>query len=354
MLDLFGSSVPAVRVAAMRAASRMDAEGFLLALSSSERDRDWWVRASLAATLAALPPDRVRAAVEDLAADADTRVQAPALRALARVGAPDVDRKVFEALAAPDFALRATAAELVGERQPADGVARLQAAYARGDSDATPTARLAALEALARYKAPTVVDTLTRALNDREWPVRLRAAALLKSRGATSAAPVRPAPLRQDPAFFESDRLLHPAYSPQAYLETTAGTVQIELDVIDAPLTTFAFVELARAGFFNGLKVDRLIPNFSIQAGDPRGDGEGGPGYTIRDELSPRPFIRGTVGMVLGSPETAGSRFFITLSPQPHLDARYTAFGRVVAGLDVLDRIALWDVIQRITVQDGR
>src|SRR6185436_15670020 len=120
---------------------------------------------------------------------------------------------------------------------------------------------------------------------------------------------------------------LRPAYSPQAYIETAAGTIQIQLDVIEAPLTTFAFIEQARAGTFNGLKVHRLIPNFVIQAGDPRGDGEGGPGYTIRDELGMRPFVRGSVGMALSGPETGGSQFFITVSPQPHLDARYTLFG---------------------------
>ena len=87
------------------------------------------------------------------------------------------------------------------------------------------------------------------------------------------------------------------------------------------------------------------MPNFVIQAGDPRGDGEGGPGYTIRDELSPLPFVRGTVGMALAGRDTGGSQFFITLSPQPHLDGQYTVFGRVVNGLDLLDRMSLWDVI---------
>ena len=120
---------------------------------------------------------------------------------------------------------------------------------------------------------------------------------------------------------------------------------------MDAPLTTLSFIELARAGFFNGLKVHRLIPNFVIQAGDPRGDGEGGPGYTIRDELSPRPFVRGTVGMALGGPDTGGSQFFITVSPQPHLDGQYTVFGRVVGW--ECSTGALWDVIDRIRIWDG-
>jgi cyclophilin family peptidyl-prolyl cis-trans isomerase len=91
-----------------------------------------------------------------------------------------------------------------------------------------------------------------------------------------------------------------------------------------------------------------------IQAGDPRGDGSGGPGYTIRDELSPLPYVRGTVGMALDGPDTGGSQFFIALSPQPHLDARYTVFGRVRRGLDLLDTIQLWDTIDRVRIWDGR
>ena len=77
-----------------------------------------------------------------------------------------------------------------------------------------------------------------------------------------------------------------------------------------------------------------------MQDGDPRGDGEGGPGYTIRDELNERPYLRGTVGMALDWADTGGSQFFITHSPQPHLDAKYTVFGHVVAGMDVVDRLA--------------
>jgi cyclophilin family peptidyl-prolyl cis-trans isomerase len=88
--------------------------------------------------------------------------------------------------------------------------------------------------------------------------------------------------------------------------------------------------------------------------GDPRGDGAGSAGYTIRDELNERPFVRGSVGMALSGKDTGGSQFFITHSPQPHLDARYTAFGHVVNGMDVLDRIQQGDVIQRVRVWDGK
>jgi cyclophilin family peptidyl-prolyl cis-trans isomerase len=241
----------------------------------------------------------------------------------------------------------------VGERLPQGGGAALAAAYLRGDSDANHSARVAALEALAKYPPAESQETMVKALGDREWAVRLAAARLLRAAGARDAAPARPAPIRQDAAFFESNRLLRPAYTPHAYIQTRLGTIQLELNVIDAPLTTLAFIELARSGFFDGLKIHRLIPNFVLQAGDPRGDGEGGPGYAIRDELNMLPFVRGTVGMALDGRDTGGSQFFITLSPQPHLDGLYTVFGRVIAGWDVLDRVSLGDVIDHVLIRDG-
>ncbi len=123
--------------------------------------------------------------------------------------------------------------------------------------------------------------------------------------------------------------------------------------MLDAPLTADNFMTLARNGFFDGDAVHRVVPDFVVQGGDPRGDGEGGPGYTIRDEINQRPYLRGTVGMALDWKDTGGSQFFITHSPQPHLDARYTVFGQVVAGMDVVDRIAPWDVIRSVRIWDG-
>jgi len=147
--------------------------------------------------------------------------------------------------------------------------------------------------------------------------------------------------------------LVTPPFSPHAFIETDKGTIEIELAVLDAPLTVNNFVTLARRGLFNGIAIHRVVPDFVVQDGDPRGDGEGGPGYTIRDELNDRPYLRGTVGMALEWEDTGGSQFFITHSPQPHLDARYTVFGHVVNGMDVVDRLALWDVVRTVRIRDG-
>jgi len=145
-----------------------------------------------------------------------------------------------------------------------------------------------------------------------------------------------------------------PQYSTQVYIDTDKGTIQVELAMLDAPLAVRSISELARRGYFGNVAIHRVVPDFVVQDGDPRGDGEGGPGFTLRDELSERPYLRGTVGMALDWPDTGGSQFFITLSPQPHLDAKYSVIGEVVAGMDVADRLAEGDVIRGVRVWDGK
>jgi len=353
LLDLWTHPWAAMRAAAVLAGVRVNPSGFLLVASSLMPDKDWSVRAALAEALATLPADQVRHAILDLCDDPDVRVQGPALDALARIDAPELSARLVSALAAPDVPLRATAARLLGEHREPDGVARLVAAYNRWLTDAPYSARAAALDALSRYGGAEATAAIRRALDDPDWAIRVKAADLLHGMGEPGAAPVSPAPLRLPADAFESAVLLHPPYSPHAFIEMRRGTIEIELDVVDAPLTTQAFIERARAGFFNGQTVHRLVPNFVMQTGDPRGDGEGGPGYTLRDELSPRPYLRGTVGMALEWPETAGSQFFITVSPQPHLDAKYTVFGQVVQGQEFLDGVSQGDVIERIRIWDG-
>ena len=129
------------------------------------------------------------------------------------------------------------------------------------------------------------------------------------------------------------------------------GTVVVEFFGADAPFTVSTFVALARRGYYNGLAFHRVVPNFVAQDGDPRGDGSGGPGYAIRDELNRRWYTRGAVGMALSGPDTGGSQYFLSHSPQPHLDGHYTVFGHVSAGFDVLDAIVQGDRISRVIIQ---
>jgi len=143
-------------------------------------------------------------------------------------------------------------------------------------------------------------------------------------------------------------------YTPRALIRTAKGTIEVHLNVVEAPLTCASFVELARRGFYDGLTFHRVVPGFVVQGGCPRGDGNGGPGYTLRCEIGQRPYGRGTVGMALSGKDTGGSQFFITHTPTPHLDGRYTVFGWVAAGMDAVDKVRQGDVIERVEIWTGR
>lgn len=139
-----------------------------------------------------------------------------------------------------------------------------------------------------------------------------------------------------------------PMYS--ATVVTDRGTIRLELLSVHAPLTVRNFIVLANHGFFNGLHFHRVVPAFVAQDGDPRGDGNGGPGYAIRDELTREEFRRGAVGLALDGPDTGGSQYFFTLSPQPHLDGHYPLFARVVSGMAAMDALVEGDRIKSVTV----
>jgi cyclophilin family peptidyl-prolyl cis-trans isomerase len=124
------------------------------------------------------------------------------------------------------------------------------------------------------------------------------------------------------------------------------GTVELELFGPDAPLTVAHFLRLVDQRFFDGQRFHRVVPSFVVQAGDPRGDGFGGPGTLLRGEVSRRRYKAYTLGMADSGPDTGGSQWFITLNPQPHLDGRYTIFGQVTDGAPVLLRVTQGDLIR--------
>ena len=126
-----------------------------------------------------------------------------------------------------------------------------------------------------------------------------------------------------------------------AKMNTTAGTIELELFDDDAPKTVENFKKLSREGFYDGVIFHRVIPDFMIQGGDPDGTGMGGPGYTFEDEINDHKIVRGALAMANAGPDTNGSQFFIlTADSAPWLDGKHTVFGTVTAGMDVIDRIS--------------
>jgi cyclophilin family peptidyl-prolyl cis-trans isomerase/HEAT repeat protein len=253
-----------------------------------------------------------------------------------------------------DVIIRATAAELLGNLPPDEvNVRELIEALQTARHDEMNDASLAILEALAKQKSPVANEALRTALDSSDHLIRRRAVALLKANAVgdfsnrigtvqtrNSLADYRRAIARIGKRFTAS-------------VNTSKGAFSVELLPEDAPLTVDNFVVLARRGFFNGQAIPRVVPNFVIQAGDPRGDLNGGPGYQIRCEINESFYDRGAVGMALSGKDTGGSQWFVTHSPQPHLDGGYTVFGRVVAGMEVVDSIARGDVIKSISVTES-
>ena len=138
---------------------------------------------------------------------------------------------------------------------------------------------------------------------------------------------------------------------PKAKIQTDRGEITIELFKFDAPGTVANFVELSRKGFYDGKYFHRVVPNFVIQAGCPRGDGWGSSDAIIRSEFSQQEFDTGYMGMASSGKDTESCQWFITQSPTPHLNGRYTIFARVVEGMDVVNQIQVGDKIQFIHIR---
>ena len=147
---------------------------------------------------------------------------------------------------------------------------------------------------------------------------------------------------------------IDPAKSYGATIETNRGTIELELSSKDAPKTVNNFVFLAREGFYDGTTFHRVISDFMIQGGDPTGTGRGGPGYSFEDEVEGNPLRheRGVISMANAGPNTNGSQFFITHTPQPHLNGKHTVFGKVVKGQDVVDAIEQGDRMERVQISE--
>lgn len=137
-----------------------------------------------------------------------------------------------------------------------------------------------------------------------------------------------------------------------ATIETRKGNLVLELFATDVPVTVNNFVFLAREGYYDGVTFHRVIPDFMAQGGDPTGTGAGGPGYSFADEFTTHKHGTGALSMANAGPNTNGSQFFITYSPQPHLDNHHSVFGRLVKGMDVLKKLQNGDTMKKVTVEE--
>lgn len=270
----------------------------------------------------------------------DGRVKLAAVELLGELKTPAAQDKVRTQLLATDPVLAAAAAAASAKLGDKTQIAQIRqlAQKALTMVDIAPTIS----EALATLDAKDAIGDLEAWLKSPNATIRQSAAeALTKLKGT---------PVTADRVEKQMDGS-RPQLAPQnakLTVTTEKGEFEIALFTEDAPLTSANLFALARKGFFRNLTFHRVVPDFVAQGGDPRGDGNGGPGYTIRCEVNHKPYARGVVGMALSGKDTGGSQFFVTAAPQPHLDGRYTAFGEVTKGQEVVDGLLEGDKIVEV------
>ena len=290
----------------------------------------------------------------ELFSDGDPRVRRNALQSMLefeKVNAPNLLRT---ALDDPDFTVVVTAVDAIVSRKDSTFVEQLEDIYSRHLSDKEPDIRLAVIQGLSDWVDSTTTEqtmlrVFDRALEDSDYHVRKAAIAAFGKIGIdkSSALGVFDTDISRE----NFDDVMNRFNSnPTAIIKTNKGDIKFELLYDVAPKTVSNFVNLARSGFYDQKTWHRVIPSFVIQDGCPRGDGWGGPGYTIRCEYNRKRYTRGTVGMAHSGKDTGGSQFFIAHTTLPHLDGRYTAFGQVTSGMRNADRIEVGDSIRTIEI----
>lgn len=302
------------------------------------------------------------------------RAVSDVLRAYAEFKSDGLPETLREYLKHKDLFIRATAAELLGE-QPAtkENIESLKTAFAEAlktDKDYND-AQLAILSALVKLDKPQSFESLRLALKSPDYLVRKRAANIIKRNdltkdfsniekmvGTVKSYDSKTGTKLGQVLNTEADYVRAVSRkngTVKAVLTTEKGKFTIDLMPEDAPLTVDNFIKLAKSNYFNGVSVHRVVPNFVMQDGDPRGDGNGGPGWQIRCEINMLDYERGAVGMALSGKDTGGSQWFVTHSPQPHLDGGYTVFGKVnESDMKVVDTIVRGDKILKVEIVEGK
>jgi cyclophilin family peptidyl-prolyl cis-trans isomerase/HEAT repeat protein len=315
----------------------------------------WLHRLYAVRVLAAARNPAVHADLRTASADADARVAAAALQALAADTTNSPFVVFLEKLVHRDPGVRAAALRGLQRRSSPSDLELFLQAYQQAARDTLRVAQLAAIDALGELARKGVPAARSFFLRFRKPDDPLVHQRILDRLGSGDWPAVKPIETGRSSAFYRNvtHRFWHPDSAqvrPRVRISTGPGQIVLELLPHEAPLTVLNFLALAERGYFNHGRWHRVVPNFVLQDGDPRGDGTGGPGFAIRDEINRRRYQQGTVGMALSGPDTGGSQWFITHAPQPHLDGGYTIFGRVAEGMDVAERVVQDDPILKIEV----
>lgn len=259
----------------------------------------------------------------------------------------DIKARAATLLQRGDLAITAGVASLIKEKHWSDLSGDLVRAFQASHADDVEV-KVAILEALQTVGDATLEVFLRQAVGDPDHSVSLAAANALRDLTGIDLSQQVPAISRviaTTPSLAE----LRAAVSNQVRIETNRGVITIRMRD-EAPLTAYNFIALVNRGFYDGLLFHRVVAHFVVQGGDPRGDGYGGPGYMIRDELSSIWHERGTLGMASAGKDTPGSQFFFNTRPNMHLNGNYTVFAEIIDGIDIADMLEQGDVMRHVSI----
>lgn len=327
--------------------------GASAALDAAAASPDAVLRAAAAEAAGALPASESRPWRERFATDRDVAVRLANLGGFKTAESVRDNRPIVNsALTDPDPGVRSAAVDALALLAEPALLPLFAEAAAKARADASPDVAISVIGACEKLPkdpaAAALVETIYR--GGKTLPARLARKSLVTVFGRARAdLPVPEYVTGRTRSEFAA--LAERARQPwQARVETAAGSFTVRLTGESAPLTVVNFVSLAERRYFDGVRIHRVVPNFVLQDGDPTGTGNGGPGYEIRDEINPLEYGRGAVGMALSGPDTGGSQWFATHSPQPHLNGLYTVFGQVIDGQSALERIGQGERILRVSV----
>ncbi|MGV3619771.1 MAG: HEAT repeat domain-containing protein [Archangium sp.] len=270
----------------------------------------------------------------------DARVKLAAVELLGNINSQPAMEKLRPLLLSADLVLATAAATSLSKQGYKTQVTLIRQLGQKVANQADLAPAIA--EALAALDGKEAVGDLETWLTSPHAAIRQAAADALTTLKGAAVTPERvEAPVA-------TTKFQAPPANAHLIVVTEKGEFEIALYVNEAPRTSANAFELAKKGFFKNLTFHRVVPDFVVQGGDPRGDGNGGPGYTVRCEVNHKPYARNVVGMALSGKDTGGSQFFVTTAGQPHLDGRYTTFGEVIRGHEVVDALLEGDRILEV------
>jgi HEAT repeat protein/cyclophilin family peptidyl-prolyl cis-trans isomerase len=332
-----------VRIQSIRALALILGEESEMFCDQMRRDGERLVRAEAIRCYGAAGLTKRASQLDEIArTDKDPLMRASAVSALGQLKDDSVPPMLVPPLRDPDFTVATAAVEAIGVQAYQAAVPAVMEAYRARPEREFVDVQLEAVRVLGDLGALEAQPLLVEATSHED--VRVRVAAVESLKKLNLPAPELPSERTFHEAAFDLARkkqLAPPQGTRHAVIGTRHGYIEVELFGDDAVQTVANFIHLAKGGFYKGLTIHRVVPNFVVQGGDPRGDGSGDAGYTVPAEVSRHHYDAGYLGIADAGKDTGSCQWFITLSPQPHLDGRYTIFGRVTKGMD-----AVWKIDQ--------